>query len=67
LHKSCYDRKFVEALGFDWVSVSEHHYSPRIRTPSPVVAATWLAARVEKINARPAQRAGGISAAGCTT
>ena len=26
---------FVEALGFDWVSVSEHHYSPRILTPSP--------------------------------
>ncbi len=41
--------KFVEALGFDWVSVSEHHYSPRILTPSPVVSATWLAARVEKI------------------
>jgi hypothetical protein len=25
--------KFVEALGFDWVSVSEHHYSPRILPP----------------------------------
>jgi len=24
----------VEGLGFDWVSVSEHHYSPRILTPS---------------------------------
>jgi alkanesulfonate monooxygenase SsuD/methylene tetrahydromethanopterin reductase-like flavin-dependent oxidoreductase (luciferase family) len=41
--------KFVESLGFDWVSVSEHHYSPRILTPSPVVAATWLAARVDTI------------------
>jgi alkanesulfonate monooxygenase SsuD/methylene tetrahydromethanopterin reductase-like flavin-dependent oxidoreductase (luciferase family) len=41
--------KFVEALGFDWVSVSEHHYSPRILTPSPVVAATWLAAQLERI------------------
>jgi alkanesulfonate monooxygenase SsuD/methylene tetrahydromethanopterin reductase-like flavin-dependent oxidoreductase (luciferase family) len=40
---------FVEQLGFDWISVSEHHYSPRILTPSPVVAATWLAARVDKI------------------
>ena len=30
---------FVEALGFDWVSVSEHHYSPRILTPSPIVSA----------------------------
>ena len=41
--------KFVEELGFDWVSVSEHHYSPRILTPSPVVSATWLAARTDKI------------------
>ena len=41
--------KFVEALGFDWVSLSEHHYSPRILTPSPVISATWLAARVDKI------------------
>jgi alkanesulfonate monooxygenase SsuD/methylene tetrahydromethanopterin reductase-like flavin-dependent oxidoreductase (luciferase family) len=41
--------KFVEQLGFDWVSVSEHHYSPRILTPSPVVSATWLAARTERI------------------
>ena len=41
--------KFVEALGFDWVSVSEHHYSPRILTPSPVVSAAWLAARTERI------------------
>ncbi len=41
--------RFVEALGFDWVSVSEHHYSPRILTPSPVVSAAWLAARVDKI------------------
>jgi alkanesulfonate monooxygenase SsuD/methylene tetrahydromethanopterin reductase-like flavin-dependent oxidoreductase (luciferase family) len=41
--------RFVEELGFDWVSVSEHHYSPRILTPSPVVSAAFLAARVEKI------------------
>ena len=32
--------RFVEELGFDWVSLSEHHYSPRILTPSPVVSAT---------------------------
>jgi len=41
--------QFVERLGFDWVSVSEHHYSPRILTPSPVVSAAWLAARVSTI------------------
>jgi alkanesulfonate monooxygenase SsuD/methylene tetrahydromethanopterin reductase-like flavin-dependent oxidoreductase (luciferase family) len=41
--------QFLEQLGFDWVSVSEHHYSPRILTPSPVVSAAWLAARVHQI------------------
>ena len=34
----------VEDIGFDWVSVSEHHYSPRILTPSPIVSAAFLAA-----------------------
>jgi alkanesulfonate monooxygenase SsuD/methylene tetrahydromethanopterin reductase-like flavin-dependent oxidoreductase (luciferase family) len=41
--------QLVERLGFDWVSVSEHHYSPRILTPSPVVSAAWLAAHVNSI------------------
>ena len=36
--------RFVEALGFDWVSVSEHHYSPQRLTPAPVIAASHLAA-----------------------
>jgi alkanesulfonate monooxygenase SsuD/methylene tetrahydromethanopterin reductase-like flavin-dependent oxidoreductase (luciferase family) len=40
---------FVEKLGFDWVSLSEHHYSPRILTPSPPVAAAYIAARIHKI------------------
>jgi len=39
----------VEKLGFDWVSLSEHHYSPRILTPSPPLAAAYIAARVHKI------------------
>ncbi len=41
--------QYVEELGFDWVSVSEHHYSPRILTPSPIVSASYIAARVQKI------------------
>ena len=41
--------RFVEKLGFDWISLSEHHYSPRILTPSPQVAAAYVAARVQKI------------------
>jgi alkanesulfonate monooxygenase SsuD/methylene tetrahydromethanopterin reductase-like flavin-dependent oxidoreductase (luciferase family) len=39
----------VERLGFDWFSLSEHHYSPRIMTPSPQMAAAYLAARVHSI------------------
>jgi alkanesulfonate monooxygenase SsuD/methylene tetrahydromethanopterin reductase-like flavin-dependent oxidoreductase (luciferase family) len=39
----------AEKLGFDWVSLSEHHYSPRILTPSPTVAAAYVAARVYRI------------------
>jgi alkanesulfonate monooxygenase SsuD/methylene tetrahydromethanopterin reductase-like flavin-dependent oxidoreductase (luciferase family) len=41
--------RHVEALGFDWVSLSEHHYSPRILTPSPIVAAANVAALVGNI------------------
>ena len=39
----------VERLGFDWVSVSEHHYSPRRLTPAPIVAASHLAAHAPRI------------------
>jgi len=31
--------RLADTLGFDWVSVSEHHYSPRIMTPSPMIYA----------------------------
>src|SRR5262249_32516586 len=41
--------QYVEELGFDWVSVSEHHYSPRILTPSPIVAAAFLAAHLKRV------------------
>ncbi|MCI0658952.1 MAG: LLM class flavin-dependent oxidoreductase, partial [Acidobacteria bacterium] len=36
-------------LGFDWVSVSEHHYSARILSPSPIVMASHLAARLHTL------------------
>jgi alkanesulfonate monooxygenase SsuD/methylene tetrahydromethanopterin reductase-like flavin-dependent oxidoreductase (luciferase family) len=41
--------QLVEELGFDWVSVSEHHYSPRILTPSPIVSAAFLAAHLKRV------------------
>lgn len=37
----------ADALGFDWVSVSEHHYSTSM-TPSPIVAAAALSQRVHR-------------------
>lgn len=39
---------FAEELGFDWVSVSEHHYSPRILTPSPMIFAAALTQRLKR-------------------
>src|SRR5437867_7069673 len=41
--------EYVEELGFDWISVSEHHYSPRILTPAPIVSASYIAAWLRKI------------------
>jgi alkanesulfonate monooxygenase SsuD/methylene tetrahydromethanopterin reductase-like flavin-dependent oxidoreductase (luciferase family) len=41
--------KCVEEIGFDWVSFSEHHYSPRIMTPNPILSATYVAARLPRI------------------
>jgi alkanesulfonate monooxygenase SsuD/methylene tetrahydromethanopterin reductase-like flavin-dependent oxidoreductase (luciferase family) len=41
--------RYVEELGFDWVSVSEHHYSPRILSPSPIVAAAYIAAHIRTL------------------
>ena len=39
----------IEQIGFDWVSFSEHHYSPRIMTPNPILAATYAAAHTNSM------------------
>src|SRR5919108_4280913 len=41
--------RLADELGFDWVSVSEHHYSPRIMTPNPIVSAAFIAARLQRV------------------
>jgi alkanesulfonate monooxygenase SsuD/methylene tetrahydromethanopterin reductase-like flavin-dependent oxidoreductase (luciferase family) len=38
----------AEALGFDWVSVSEHHYSTLTLTPNPCVMAGALSQTVKR-------------------
>lgn len=41
--------EYVEDLGFDWISFSEHHYGARILTPSPIVMAAHMAAHLHKV------------------
>jgi alkanesulfonate monooxygenase SsuD/methylene tetrahydromethanopterin reductase-like flavin-dependent oxidoreductase (luciferase family) len=41
--------QLVERLGFDWISVAEHHYSHRRLTPAPIVVAAHLAAHSTRI------------------
>ena len=38
----------AENLGFDWISVSEHHYAPHMMTPNPVVLAGALTQVIKK-------------------
>jgi alkanesulfonate monooxygenase SsuD/methylene tetrahydromethanopterin reductase-like flavin-dependent oxidoreductase (luciferase family) len=40
--------RLAEAAGFDWISVSEHHYSPIMLTPNPIV----MAAALSQVTAR---------------
>src|SRR5581483_4623304 len=40
----------ADQLGFDWVTVAEHHYAPMSLTPNPMVLAGALTQRVK--NAR---------------
>ena len=37
----------AEDLGFDWVSVSEHHYAPYMLTPNPLVLAAAISQHVK--------------------
>jgi alkanesulfonate monooxygenase SsuD/methylene tetrahydromethanopterin reductase-like flavin-dependent oxidoreductase (luciferase family) len=41
--------RVVEQLGFDWISVAEHHYSHRRVTPAPAIVAAHLAANSTRI------------------
>lgn len=38
----------ADELGFDWVSVAEHHYAPMSLTPNPMVMAAAVAERVKR-------------------
>ena len=38
----------ADGLGFDWVTVAEHHFSPMSLTPNPMVMAAAVAQRVKR-------------------
>ena len=38
----------ADQLGFDWVTVAEHHFSPASLTPNPMVMAAAVAQRVKR-------------------
>jgi alkanesulfonate monooxygenase SsuD/methylene tetrahydromethanopterin reductase-like flavin-dependent oxidoreductase (luciferase family) len=40
--------ELADELGFDWVTVAEHHYSPMSLTPNPMVMAAAVAQRVKR-------------------
>jgi alkanesulfonate monooxygenase SsuD/methylene tetrahydromethanopterin reductase-like flavin-dependent oxidoreductase (luciferase family) len=42
LHQTIENCRRAEELGFDWISVSEHHYAPAMLTPNPLVLAGAL-------------------------
>ncbi len=42
LRRTIENSRRAEDLGFDWVSVSEHHYAPAMLTPNPLVLAGAL-------------------------
>src|SRR5215471_7782927 len=40
--------QLADELGFDWVTVAEHHYAPMSMTPNPMVMAGALTQRVKR-------------------
>src|SRR5213595_1389623 len=40
--------ELVDELGFDWISFSEHHYSPRILCPNPILTAAAVSQHVKR-------------------
>src|SRR5207245_3673730 len=40
--------QLADELGFDWVTVAEHHYAPMSLTPNPMVIAGALTQRIKK-------------------
>jgi alkanesulfonate monooxygenase SsuD/methylene tetrahydromethanopterin reductase-like flavin-dependent oxidoreductase (luciferase family) len=48
LHDGLEQFELADRLGFDWVTVAEHHYSPFSLSPNPLVMAGAVAQRVKR-------------------
>jgi alkanesulfonate monooxygenase SsuD/methylene tetrahydromethanopterin reductase-like flavin-dependent oxidoreductase (luciferase family) len=48
LHTSLDRFQLADELGFDWVTVAEHHFAPMSLTPNPMIMAGALAQRVRR-------------------
>jgi alkanesulfonate monooxygenase SsuD/methylene tetrahydromethanopterin reductase-like flavin-dependent oxidoreductase (luciferase family) len=41
--------QWAEEAGFDWVSISEHHYSPGLMTPNPVILGAAVSQKTSRV------------------
>jgi alkanesulfonate monooxygenase SsuD/methylene tetrahydromethanopterin reductase-like flavin-dependent oxidoreductase (luciferase family) len=41
--------RMAEEAGFDWVSISEHHYAPGLMTPNPAVLAAAVSQQTSRV------------------
>jgi len=41
--------QLADELGFDWISVSEHHFAPGLMTPNPIVIAAAASQRTKNV------------------
>ena len=48
MHRTLESCRLAEDLGFDWISLSEHHYAPLMLTPNPLVMAGALSQVVKR-------------------
>jgi alkanesulfonate monooxygenase SsuD/methylene tetrahydromethanopterin reductase-like flavin-dependent oxidoreductase (luciferase family) len=48
LEASLSNFQLADELGFDWVTVAEHHYAPMSLTPNPMIMAGAIAQRVRR-------------------
>ena len=48
MHRTIESARRADELGFDWISLSEHHYAPMMLTPNPLVMAGALSQVVKR-------------------